>query len=243
MRNITFFSVILGLVFVFSSCGTEPTDLGTSTSALSWKKSGNSKHFNHTNYKNYKRMLESFEAYSDGSILPDKYHWVSGGKAFGKVTNTTARENKKQSLHMELPQDLTGATYLGSKFCLNGSVDTYLHVKFSINFGNFVNWTAMGLSDGTAAQYWWWTRANGTIFDDTTFDTFTPNAWNDVEIVIDRDRDLATVTIQGRTHYVGLAVTYPYTNAATPMQCLFFLASSSGDAQNLFVDDIVVLGH
>jgi hypothetical protein len=236
MKHLTYFSVLLGLVFVFASCGNEPTDVGTSGSDLSWKKPDNN------NRNKHKRMVESFEAYTDGSIMPDKYNWVKGGKALGKVTKKDLRDNKKQSLELEIPQDSSTATYLGSKFCLSESVGSYLHAKFSLKFANFVNWTAFGASDGTTVQYWWWVRSDGSIFDDTTFDSFAMNTWQDAELVIDRNQNLATVTIAGRTHYVELTSAYQYTDHSAPMQCLFVFASSDGTAQSLLIDDIRVIG-
>jgi hypothetical protein len=36
---------------------------------------------------------------------------------------------------------------------------------------------------------------------------------------------------------------WQYTDNSAPMQCLFFFASSTGDAQNVSVDNIIVDGY
>jgi glycine cleavage system aminomethyltransferase T len=233
MKHLALFSVVLGVLLVISSCGTEPSDSGTTTSDL--------KYFHNNNHSYSTPLQESFDDYTTGSGMPDKYKWVSGGKASSKVTNATARQKNKKSLQISISQG--GTDYLGSQFCLNKTASKYLRATFSVNFANFVNWTGFGISDGTTMQYYWWIRLDGTVFDETTFDSFTQNAWQDVQIVVDRDQNLATLTIAGRTHYAELDQVWPATDPASTMKCLFLFVGTMGGEQNVYIDDIKVRGY
>ena len=143
--------------------------------------------------------------------------------------------------------------YAAVSFCLSGSpyadpLDDYIKASMQLRFANLTDWTGFGISgtDGSGEDvwlYWWWVREDGTVFDEAdrfgSASVFTTNAWQPVDITIDRAAGSATLAagVQSPTS-IPLGAWYPSTEA---MRCLFVFSGIADDTtQDIFVDGVYV---
>jgi subtilisin family serine protease len=185
---------------------------------------------------------DSFESYSPGSPAPQEFvSSLTSGSYFTRITSNGG-VNASKGLSFGISANSPAYDYVATKFCLAGSTPDYLRANFSITWDAFASWDAIGISGpGDSWVYWWWVAAGGLVFDNTTFASFAPNAWTDVDILIDRPGNLATFSASGTpVHSIALDAGWPSVDPAAPMQCFFVLAHGQDAVHTIGVDNAFI---
>jgi len=180
------------------------------------------------------------------------------GDGFASRTTSQAYDGS-QSVAMGVHDTTTGGTlgYSLVNFCLSkddlaNPIDDYFKASAHVRFDALTDWTGFGVStedssDDDVWLYWWWIRADGTVFDE--FDrlggasVFGTTAWHRIEITVDRrSADVASLEVDGTVE-----ADIPLSNwdpTSEGMRCLFFFSGVSEDTyQDMYVDRVHVRAH
>jgi hypothetical protein len=229
--------IIYGMVSVFlagsfiAACGIDPLEQDPSESYQTSKSDLAVKNF----------LWENFERYKFGASIPDENIWVQNGSSYTEITKESPFKNK--NLKIEITEDSSESDYIGVKFCINTLATDILTSSFYIKLNNLVNWTGLGVaSDEDNMLYWWWIRADGTVFNGHTFDSFMEGVWQKVEISIDRISNTATFILDGNETVFNLDLNWSSTDPNQPMQCIFVFMGVFDTPQSVQIDNVVMLG-
>jgi hypothetical protein len=184
------------------------------------------------------KLDQDFEKEPVGPVK-EVHRWLDAEGSSVEVTTATAYEGRK-SLRVVSAGDVTsGYDAVAVKFCVRCEAMKRFRAEFAIKFENFINWTGIAITNSPSLAYYWWVRANGSIFDVTTFDDLQVGQWHQVFIDIDRDQNLAQVVIDGKYHEVPLDPTWPSEVQSQPMGCVRLLLMESG-GQTVHLDNVRV---
>ncbi len=218
---------------ILTSCGSQPSEEFDEASLENTQ----------SDLKFLNFLWETFERSSIGASLPSDYIWVKNGSSRNAVTDQAPAKGK-HSLVVEIPDDSSERDYIGIKFCLNTTAPDILAASFDLKLNNLVNWTGLGvLGDEDNMQYWWWVRADGTVFNGHTFDSFMEDVWQKVEIIIDRSTNRAMFAVDGNETYFDLNLEWTMTDPNDPMQCIFAFMGVFDTPQSIQIDNVTMLGY